>query len=376
MQIYKITNLINSKIYIGKDTNSNKNYYGSGVILKNAIKKYGIENFNKEIIDTAENNEELSKKEKYWIDFYNSTNKEIGYNISKGGDGGDTISNNPNRDIINEKISKSSLTRGKTYEESYGTDKALEYKKKLSEAHKNRPPRLKKEKPIKEDGRKKRWECFRENIKITRNKMFESVLEKIRKDGILYNIEEIDFLKRNRIKFMISSIEDFYKIFAEFGDDIHEYYKLKESEKRSKSHSGRLHEKHTKEKIKNKKKEVSRRYFQYIIKIIDDNNIQELEDYFSENDSKNIRKRFLKGLIKDEIPEKYIKIIKKKKRKKHIIPEGSLKSMEKKLGKKIEIDGEVYDSITGASKKLGIDRNWVRYRIINNRWPDKYNKIK
>lgn len=44
------------------------------------------------------------------------------------------------------------------------------------------------------------------------------------------------------------------------------------------------------------------------------------------------------------------------------------------MGKKIEIDGEVYDSISGAAKKLEINRNWVRYRIINNRWPDKYKK--
>lgn len=135
MEVYKITNNINSKIYIGKDTKSNTKYFGSGSLLKKAIAKYGIENFTKEIIDMAETSEELSSKEKYWISFYNSTDKKIGYNISTGGDGGDTISNNPNRDIINEKVSKSSLVKGKTYEEAYGREKALEYKKKLSENH-------------------------------------------------------------------------------------------------------------------------------------------------------------------------------------------------------------------------------------------------
>jgi len=376
MQIYKITNLINSKIYIGKDVSSNSNYYGSGVILNNAIKKYGIENFNKEIIDTAQNKEDLSEKEKYWISFYNSTNKEIGYNISKGGDGGDTISNNPNRHIISQKISTSSFTKGKTYEESYGVDKALEYKKKLSESHKNRKPRLKKEKPIREDGRKKRWIIYKENKEISKNKILVLILEKIRKNGIFSNIEEIEFLKRNRIKFTISSMDDFYKIFEEFENEIREYYRLKEFEKRSKSHSGRFHGEDSKSKIKNSKKKGSMIYFQSIVKIIDDNNIEELEDYFNENVSKNIRKRFLKGPIKDEIPKKYIEIIKKKRKKKPIISEKSLKSMEIKLGKKIEIDGKIYDSITGAAKKLGIDRNWVRYRVINNKWPDKYNKIK
>ena len=132
MQIYKIINCLNSKIYIGKDTSSDPNYYGSGVIINRAIKKYGIENFTKEIIDTAEAKADLAEKEKYWISFYNSMDKEIGYNISKGGDGGDTISNNPNRDIIVKKLSETSPTKGKTYEEAYGSEKALLYKKRLS----------------------------------------------------------------------------------------------------------------------------------------------------------------------------------------------------------------------------------------------------
>ena len=50
--IYKITNLINGKIYIGQHSVSNIKYYyfGSGLILKQAIKKHGIENFEKKII--------------------------------------------------------------------------------------------------------------------------------------------------------------------------------------------------------------------------------------------------------------------------------------------------------------------------------------
>ena len=41
MQVYKITNLLNNRIYIGQDSNSNPNYFGSGKLIKQAIKKYG-----------------------------------------------------------------------------------------------------------------------------------------------------------------------------------------------------------------------------------------------------------------------------------------------------------------------------------------------
>lgn len=95
MVIYKTTNLINGKIYIGKDVKNKPSYYGSGKILLLSIKKYGKKNFKKEIIDTATDFNELSKKEIFWVSHYSSTDRSIGYNICLGGEGGDTISNNP-----------------------------------------------------------------------------------------------------------------------------------------------------------------------------------------------------------------------------------------------------------------------------------------
>jgi hypothetical protein len=87
MLIYKTTNLIDRKIYIGKYEGTRESYLGSGIYLKRAILKYGIENFKRENIDTASSRDELNNKEKYWISFYNSRDPNIGYNISKGGDG-------------------------------------------------------------------------------------------------------------------------------------------------------------------------------------------------------------------------------------------------------------------------------------------------
>lgn len=88
MDIYKVTNLINGKIYIGKDALSRSYYLGSGLNINRAIKKYGKENFQKEILEQCVTKEELNSREIYWIAFYNSRDPRIGYNIAKGGQGG------------------------------------------------------------------------------------------------------------------------------------------------------------------------------------------------------------------------------------------------------------------------------------------------
>lgn len=88
MVIYKITNLLNGKIYVGKDSKNNPNYYGSGELITKAIKKYGKENFNKEILEVCSSLDELNEREKFWITQMDSRNKKIGYNIAEGGNGG------------------------------------------------------------------------------------------------------------------------------------------------------------------------------------------------------------------------------------------------------------------------------------------------
>jgi len=116
MVVYKTTNLINGKIYIGKDTKNNSEYFGSGLLLNKAIKKYGKENFVKEILEECKDQIILAEREMHWIAKYKSTNRETGYNITEGGLGGDTFSNNPNKEIIRknhrEATRKNMLERG------------------------------------------------------------------------------------------------------------------------------------------------------------------------------------------------------------------------------------------------------------------------
>ena len=88
MYIYKTTNLITNKIYIGqhkKKIANNKTYFGSGKLLKEKIKEYGIENFKNDILEYCNSIDELNEKEIFWIKNLCSTNQNIGYNITSGG---------------------------------------------------------------------------------------------------------------------------------------------------------------------------------------------------------------------------------------------------------------------------------------------------
>jgi len=120
--IYKITNIINNKIYIGKT----KEYYGNEYFgiegrLKhhlvnaytkskwndcpkfyNAIRKYGRESFQIELLEET-NEFDVNESEIFYIDLFGSTDDIIGYNIARGGGGRSIVQVNEN---IREKISK------------------------------------------------------------------------------------------------------------------------------------------------------------------------------------------------------------------------------------------------------------------------------
>jgi group I intron endonuclease len=109
--IYKVINRVNGKIYVGKDIFNNPTYFGSGLIIMQAIKKYGISNFTKEVLEHCKTLKELNIKEQKWIRKLRAQKRGIGYNIMNGGDGGDILSNHPNKDEIKKKIAKSLIGR-------------------------------------------------------------------------------------------------------------------------------------------------------------------------------------------------------------------------------------------------------------------------
>lgn len=104
--IYKITNLINNKPYIGKTAKTvekrwKEHYYearrwqrcfetgsdfGYNSRLYPAMSKYGYDNFTIQLLEEVASLEEMNQREKYWIDYYDARNN--GYNIAAGGLGG------------------------------------------------------------------------------------------------------------------------------------------------------------------------------------------------------------------------------------------------------------------------------------------------
>ncbi len=183
MIIYKATNIVNGKSYIGKTTKNFEKYkkshikyalnerdikYGHEKIFYDAIRKYGFENFQWEVIKECKNELMLNLMETFMIMVHHSHISEGGYNMTWGGDGGNTYDksgeNNPfygkihtkeTINIIKEKCKQhipwnkgkiniySDETKKKMSLSKLGKTHSNEYKQKLKTIYENYPDDVK-----------------------------------------------------------------------------------------------------------------------------------------------------------------------------------------------------------------------------------------
>ena len=141
-QIYNTVNKVNGKNYIGQHKHESRkkdDYLGSGFHLKNAIRKYGIDNFEKTILEVCETREQADFLEKRYIKFY-----RLGglcqYNIADGGSGviGVPYSKERIKKFIESRkgYKHSEETKKKISKANKGKKHSEETKRKLSEVHK------------------------------------------------------------------------------------------------------------------------------------------------------------------------------------------------------------------------------------------------
>jgi hypothetical protein len=142
--IYKITNKINGKFYIGKHITENlfDDYMGSGKLIKKAIQKYGIHNFQKDILKIYDNEHDMNIAETLLIDLKDN----LSYNLQPGGIGGWKYVNENNLSNNEDSKKKKSDTMKNFWTDEKRKEQSIKMKKyfdengveKYSESLKNR----------------------------------------------------------------------------------------------------------------------------------------------------------------------------------------------------------------------------------------------
>ena len=130
--IYRTTNKINGNIYIGKHKTANPNdtYMGSGKALKLAVKKYGTENFEKEVLFQFDNEQEMNDKERELVNEEFCSRHDT-YNLCVGGRGDFSYINQKGLNYTIEKNKRITLFGNAAFREKYQEDIALGSKKGL-----------------------------------------------------------------------------------------------------------------------------------------------------------------------------------------------------------------------------------------------------
>lgn len=216
MIIYKSTNKITGKIYIGQTTKSLeqriKGHLNESKIDKNrpflsSINKYGIDNFTFEEIDFTNNLDDLNDKEIYWIDFYQSISPN-GYNVTGGGQGKKMKPTEELSKIISEGLknsekwqeTKNSEEYKKTIEKNFfGWNKG----KKFTQEHKKKIWKKNKERVLEfNKSTSKKWIVVDKDNNITRITGKEKYFENLRMDtSVVSRMSQILRQGKNRKRY-------------------------------------------------------------------------------------------------------------------------------------------------------------------------------
>lgn len=158
--IYKISTTKSNKVYIGQTTKSVQERFQVHIGAHNsqskktlhlylAMQKYGLETFSVEQIDTANSQEELNEKERYWINYYDSIKN--GYNMMEGGSDRNPMDSTITKEKHDAKMKSEEVRQkiSKTLSETLKQKgRSEEYRQKISESQKDR-------------------QCFKKDNKIT-----------------------------------------------------------------------------------------------------------------------------------------------------------------------------------------------------------------
>lgn len=171
MVVYRITNLINGKIYVGKDKCNRPRYFGSGKVIRLAIKKYGKENFQRDILEVCTSVEHLRERECWWIQHLNARDPNVGYNLTEGGDGGDTSTFRLYKKASEATLQKMREARqgfswGKHSQETKDFISRLHKGRVFSDAHKEHLSEARKCREISDETRKKMSESSKGRVNI------------------------------------------------------------------------------------------------------------------------------------------------------------------------------------------------------------------
>jgi hypothetical protein len=204
--LYKITNLVNNKIYVGvhKTHDMNDGYMGSGKVIKRAIEKYGTGNFRKDILEAFQDAKSMYAREKELVTEEFLSREDV-YNLRRGGQGGfDYINKNKLNGFSDVEVAKKAREKtNEILESRYGSNWKTEISKLANKARQKKyvNDKLYKEKMVESVSNARKYAFSKEaNLKRknTLKKLFSNSNHQVGKNNSNYGTMWITNGKDNK----------------------------------------------------------------------------------------------------------------------------------------------------------------------------------